>query len=253
MAPETQTAKITARDIHPVVAVEAGYNIYLADNCQDSELHKSAQIAVRNFNKAINSFPEKSPEALYCLNLRMAANSLARGIATRKYNLNKRIAAADQRKDDMIRRLAETEKLVGFFRGGLQLLLLGGFGYFLVRAIFGRTQTAGIDPRYASIAFALALALIGSCVKSRLIAKKVLNVFAQYNEAITQANDRYIQSVVTEYKLTAETANLAWKELTGTDPPTTPSFDDLLLGVMASGTRAPEAENHGPPLAQKPT
>jgi len=95
MAEETEASKIAAKNIYPVVAVEAGYNLYLADNCEDPELHKSARIAAKNFNKMMNSFPEKSAEGLYCLNLRMAANSLARGITTRKHILNKKIAAAE--------------------------------------------------------------------------------------------------------------------------------------------------------------
>ena len=131
MGEKGKAPKIAARDIYPLVAVEAGYNLYLADNCEDSVLRKSGQIAVRQFDKMMNSFPEKSPEGIYCLNLRMAANSLARGIATRKRNLNKRIAATEQKKDDMVNRIAETEKYIGFLRGALHLLMLGGFGYVL--------------------------------------------------------------------------------------------------------------------------
>ena len=87
MAEETEASKIAAKNIYPVVAVEAGYNLYLADNCEDPELRTSARIAAKNFNKMMNSFPEKSSEGLYCLNLRMAANSLARGITTRKHKM----------------------------------------------------------------------------------------------------------------------------------------------------------------------
>jgi len=76
------------------VAVEAGYNLHLADNCRDPELRKFARIAMKNFNKTINPFAEKSPQGLSCLSLRVAANSLARGIATRKHNLGIRIATA---------------------------------------------------------------------------------------------------------------------------------------------------------------
>lgn len=252
MAEETEDSKIAAKDIHPVVAVEAGYNLYLADNCEDPELRNSARISAKNFNKMMNSFPEKSVEGLYCLNLRMAANSLARGIQTRKYSLNKKMAAAEQMRKDMIKRIAEAEKFIGFLRGGLHLLLLGGFGYFLIRAIFkGQTQTAGIDPKYASIAFALALALIGACVKSRIMAKKVQNAFSEYTKAITNANDEYAQSVVVEYKLTAETAKLAWKELTGCEPPMTSGFHRLLISVMGTETKAGETQNAKKPVVKK--
>ncbi len=252
MAEETEASKIAAKDIYPVVAVEAGYNLYLADNCEDPELRNSARISAKNFNKMMNSFPEKSAEGLYCLNLRMAANSLARGIQTRKYSLNKKIAAADQMRKDMIKRIAETEKFIGFLRGGLHLLLLGGFGYFLVRAVFkGQTQAVGIDPKYASIAFALALALIGACVKSRIMAKKVQNAFSEYTKAITNANDQYAQSVVVEYKLAAETAKLAWKELTGCEPPMTSGFHRLLISVMGTETKAGETQNGKKPVVKK--
>lgn len=245
MAEKTKTPGIAARDIYPMVAVEAGYNLYLADNCEGSALRKSGQVAVKQFNNMMSFFPENSAEGIYCLHLRMAANSLARGIATRKRNLSKSIAAAEQKKDDMIRRIAEIEKHVGFLKGGCQLLAIGGFGYIVVMLVFWivkalfeipelETEAGGAGSQYASIAFALALALIGSFLKSRIMAKRVLSVFNEYTEAITRANNEYTQSVIMEYKLAAETANLAWKEFTGSDPPMTRSFHNLLIGIMGA-------------------
>ncbi|MHC4426605.1 MAG: hypothetical protein ACYSYV_10975 [Planctomycetota bacterium] len=258
MAEKKKTPKIAARDIYPLVAVEAGYNMYLADNCDDSVLRKSGQIAIRQFDRMMGSFPEKSPEGIYCLNLRMAANSLARGIATRKRNLNKRIAAAEQKKDDMINRIAETEKYIGFLRGALHLLVLGGFGYVLVMLIFRiakanipalGTESGGEGSRYASVAFALSLALVGSFLKSRIMAKKVLAIFSEYNEAIAGANNQYTQSVIMEYKLAAETANMVWKELTGSDPPMTPGLHNLLISIMGGESAEAEKENNNTPSA----
>jgi hypothetical protein len=249
MGEKSKTPNIAARDIYPLVAVEAGYNMYLADNCEDAILRKSGQIAVKQFDKMMNSFPEKSPEGIYCLNLRMAANSLARGIATRKRNLNKKIAAAEQKKDDMINRIAETEKYIGFLRGALHLLVIGGFGYVLVMLILWiakasipalGTESGWPAAKYASVAFALSLALVGSFLKSRIMARKVLSIFTEYSEAIAKANNEYTQSVIMEYKLAAETANLAWKGLTGSDPPMTPGLHNLLISIM--GGESPETE-----------
>ena len=253
MAERGKAPKVAARDIYPLVAVEAGYNLYLADNCEDSVLRKSGQVAVRQFDKIMASFPEKSPEGIYCLNLRMAANSLARGIATRKRDLNKRIAAAEQKKDDMVGRIAETEKYVGFLKGALHLFMLGGFGYVLVMLMFRiakaniptlETESGGVGTKYASVAFALSLALVGSFLKSRIMAKRVLSIFSEYTEAISEANKQYTQSVIMEYKLAAETANMAWKELTGTDPPMTPGLHNLLISIMGGENAEAERENN---------
>lgn len=253
MGEKSKTPNIAARDIYPLVAVEAGYNMYLADNCEDAILRKSGQIAVKQFDKMMNSFPEKSPEGIYCLNLRMAANSLARGIATRKRNLNKKIAAAEQKKNDMINRIAETEKYIGFLRGALHLLVIGGFGYVLVMLILKitragmpslGTESDGEAAKYASVAFALSLALVGSFLKSRIMARKVLSIFTEYSEAIAKANNEYTQSVIMEYKLAAETANLAWKGLTGSDPPMTPGLHNLLISIMGGESPESEKENN---------
>jgi len=140
--------------------------------------------------------------------------------------------------------------------------MLGGFGYVLIMLIFWianaifsipalQTQAVGKGPQYASIAFALALALIGSFAKSRIMAKRLMSVFSEYTEAITRANNQYTQSVIMEYKLAAETANLAWKEFTGKHPPITPGFHNLLIGLMGGEVGAPELEDNKKPLVEK--
>jgi len=51
MVEETEASKIAAKNIYPVVAVEAGHNLYLADNCKGPELRNSARISAKDFNK----------------------------------------------------------------------------------------------------------------------------------------------------------------------------------------------------------
>lgn len=222
--------------IQPETAIDIGYNLYLCDMCTDPALAKSAKSAINQFNKIAATAGETSPEGMYYVKLRMAANSLARGISRRKQTLRDKLQAAHQRKEDMVRRISQTEHFVGILRGGFQLLLLGGMTYAITTAVFGMTglelESTGMQAKSAAIASALGIALIGSFMNARFMARRILQIFAQYDAAVTTAQKAYARSVIKEYRLAVETANQAWRELTGSDPPATPGLENLLIGVM---------------------
>lgn len=188
---------------------------------------------MNHFNALVDHFDPLSPEGIYCLQLRLAANSLARGIERRKNTLQDALHAVEADKDDAVRRLAQTEGWWGILRGGAQILALGGFGYALVRAVFSlpalTDDTAGMNEGYAALATGLGTALIGSFLKAKYMARHLLAVFKQYSEGIRKAHAQYSASVQGEYRLAAETAHVAWIQLTGEQPPTSPEFHLLIM------------------------
>lgn len=230
----TADPALCARDISPMTAIEAGYNLYLAQYCDPhSPLGESARKAVSHFEALLELFEQHSPQGVYCLQLRLAANSLARGIERRKKTLQSALDAIEAEKDDVIKRLAQTEGWWGILRGGAQILALGGFGYALVRALFSLPTltegTAGMNEGFAALATGLGTALIGSFLKAKYMARHLLKVFKQYSDAIRDAHAQYAASVQGEYRLAAETAHIAWTALTGEKPPTSSEFHLMLM------------------------
>lgn len=221
----------------PDVAIEWGFNLYLADNtAETTEVGRSARRALREFERFVVRFPEHSPERLYLAKLRMAATSFARGIARRKEALASRLEAAREAKQSRILAFAHGERLAGFVKGGLQLLLLGGFSYALVRALlllpFLGAHVAGFEPQYASLATALGSTLLGSFLKSWFLNRRVHHVFAGFEDELRRADREYAESVIREYELAAQFAFHSWTQLTDEPAPMTAAFQNLLLSVM---------------------
>lgn len=242
--------RLHARDIPPSLAIESGYNIYLAQKCEAaSPLGRSARLAIAHFDALLGHFDDLSPEGVYCFQLRLAANSLASGIERRKLTLAKALAAIEAEKNGVARRIAQTESWWGILKGGWQLLLAGGIAYAIVHAIFRlpalSDSTVGMNQQYAALSTALGIALIGSFWKSRSMNARLLGAFDRYREAVDKAHRDYSRDVVIEYQLAAVTANDAWKTLTSEDPPVSAEFHALLLRNMS----APEAETSAAALA----
>jgi hypothetical protein len=227
---------VAASDLMPDDIISWGYNMFLAEWCDKPVLRQSAQEVVRVYEEFANQFESGTKEWWYCARVRGAANSLARGIARRKKTHAERVAAAEQEKNNMIARLLESERWWGLLKGGVRLLLLGGFSYALVRAIFTvphiAQQTTGLQEQYASVATALAVALIGSFVRWRLMMRRILRVFRTYANALSEANDEYAESVLAEYRFTAESAVQAYELLTGHKSPVTAGLNNLLQDLI---------------------
>lgn len=231
---------ISARDISPIIAIEAGYNLYLAEqSAPDSVIQQSAQVAVNNFHLLLEQFDPVSPEGIYCLQLRMASNSLARGIERRKRMQNDMHRAAVEEKDTAIRKFAQTESWFGILKGAIQILSLGGFGYALVHAIFEipklTEHTQGMREDFAAATTALGIALIGSFFKAKFITRRLFKAFDKYDQAKHRANNEYSQTVRSEYLFAAETANNAWQNYTGEPSPLPVEIHNLMLRNMGAG------------------
>ena len=223
--------------ITPDVAIEWGFNLYLADCTPGySEANRAARRALEEFEDVAEAFAEQPQERLYLVKLRMAATSFARGIGRRKETLATRLSAAVERKRRCVAKIAQTERMGGIARGALQLLMLGGFSYVVTRLILeipglglDRDQ---VDPRYASFAMALGSALIGSFIKAWWMGRRILAVFQEYDLEVREAEREYTVSVIKEYELAAQVSYNAWSCLTGEAPPVTPAFRNLLMSVM---------------------
>jgi hypothetical protein len=230
---------IAASDLMPDDVIAWGYNMFLAEWCEKPLLRQSAQQVVQVYEQFADQFEAGSQDWWYCSRVRGAANSLARGIARRKSTYAERVAAAEQEKTNMIARLLESERWWGLLKGGCRLLVLGGFSYALVRAIFTlpriADQTTGLQEQYASIATALAVALIGSFARWRLMMRRIIRVFRTYAQAISEANEEYAKSVLVEYRFAAESAVYAYEQLTGRKSPVTAGFNNLLQDLIQGG------------------
>lgn len=223
--------------VTPNVVVEWGFNLFLADTGRDgSEIRASAKKAVRDLETALSTVRPDSPSGIYITVVRMAASGFARGIERRKRDLMERKEAVRQAKDERVERLGRNQRFGGLLRGGVHLLLVGGFAYAVVRGTFQlprlREHYGGLSEEYVSLASALGAGLIGSFFRDWWIQRELVRLFRNFEAAIERANREYVDSVVAEYQLAAETAANAWHQLTGEPPPVTPAFKNLVIGVM---------------------
>lgn len=223
--------------VSPNVAIEWGYNLYLAEVLDEtSETRLSAVRAVHELEDMVNSFVNGSRERLYLTTLRLAANSFAQGVERRKRSRADALESAKQEKEEAIKRCTRDTRRGGLLSGGFKILLMGGFIFLLVRAVFDlpsvERQAHGADLQYISTCTALGIALIGAYIKAWFTDRKMVALFKQYDLKVQAANDRYADEVVTEYRFAAETADTAWHQLTDAPTPMTKAFEALLLGVI---------------------
>lgn len=223
--------------ITPNMAIEWGYNLYVIQVLKEtSETRRSALKAVKELETLVDSFDPASRERIYLTTLRMAAISFAQGVERRKSQRATELASAMEEKEDALDRNTRDTRRGGLLSGGWKILLLGGFIFFLVRAIFGihvvNEQAHGTDVHYVSMSTALGIALIGAYVKAWFTDRKMRRIFREYDTKVKTANESYAEEVVSEYRFAAQTADMAWQCLTDVPAPMTKAFEMLLLGVI---------------------
>ncbi len=243
-----------ARHLCPEIAILYGYSLYLLDHAGACcALYNDARQAVKEFHGLSASFPLKSPQRCFCMEVRMAAINLARGIATNKKILNDKLRVAEEKREEMIIRMGRTERLAGTLRAGMRLAMLGGFAYAFFRAVislpFLEEKFIGINEQFASVATALAVALIGSSLRALVTTRRTRRIFEDYDEATRHAHEEFTRAVTLQYKLAAETAEMAWKEMTDEPIPMTSGFKALLMGIV-SGEKNGKLRNN--PLSAQP-
>ncbi len=228
--------QVELRDIYPEVAILLGYMMYLAD-AAEGYMKQYALSTVESILLPLKSFDPTTPLGIYASKIQAAAIGLARGISSRKRILNVKLTDAEDKRRDGIARFAKTLKCWGWLTAAVRLVLLGGFGYAFVMAVFGmsaiQNRATGVSAQFASIATALAFALVGSYISASINTLRVVNIFKEHDAAISRADAEYSSRVESEYRYAAEAANLAWQALTGrTDAPMSPGFHNILFDVV---------------------
>lgn len=238
----TMHSEKMTRHLCPEIAILYGYSLYLLDHAKPScALYQDAKKAVAEFHRLAVSFPLRTPQRCFCMEIRMAAINLARGIASNKKILNDKLRVAEKQREDMITRMGRTERLTGLLRAGMRLAMLGGFAYALFRAVISlpmlEGKLIGINEQFASIATALAVALIGSYLRALVTTRRTRQIFQDYDAATQSAHHAFSRAVTLQYKLAAEIAEMAWKEMTDEPIPMTSGFKALLMGIVAGDKR----------------
>ncbi len=224
--------------VTPIVAIEVGYNLYLTEVLDPTKMSwKSAAKAVDEFNGLAESFTPHGPERIYLMTLRLAANSFAQGILRRKRTLNEKLAAAKQEKEASVKRFSKGQGMGGFLIQGGKLLAVGGFLFALAQALvdlpmFQKLGSTENGASFSSLATAIGFTMLGGWVKSWMTDRKIFKLFRKYDEDFRAAHGEYVHEVVSEYRLSAQTAEHAWFLLTGTASPSTGAFENLLMGVI---------------------
>ncbi len=224
----TERRKITIReDLLPDIVAEVGHNLFIQDHPEKHApaVQMSACKALKNFENAISSFPAKTPEGTYCTRLHMLANTLAKGIASKKKECEGKKQDAKDREAEMLSEISQNEKRAGVLMGGLKLLvILGGLGFCagkLMYTIVGAVQSNGVgmNATWMPIATALGLTLLGSCVVSNSRDKKRREIRQERRDAVERAEQECIEKTEWQYQLALQKAGKAWANLTGEDPP----------------------------------
>lgn len=234
-----ETNELAATDIGPGEAIMAGFSMVAADNeALGPAVRTAARKATEEFTSSVETFPVGSRDRQYLDELLMAAVSFAAGLTRRQQERTARIQAAEEEREFNFKRIVQTQRTSGILKGGVQLLLLGGFAYAIVKAMFSlkalESGTPGLDPKYASIATALASALIGSFFKAWWTGRRVDQIHDKYREALREAKCIYSVEATQEYEFAAQEANLAWQKFTGKAPPMTDAFRVLVVGLLSS-------------------
>jgi len=232
---------VRAEDVPPYHVILWGYNLLLADRATEgSHLRNSADKAVREFEDIADVFKDITPAGLYFVELRMVANRLAKGIARRQEIRDEQIREARQRKNEVKEDLVRSEAFSGLRRGGLRLLLLGGFASALVAFILsfsfpGLEKHLSVEksPTYASLATGLGVFVIASFWKAYWIRRKMDRIGPQHDHTIARIVKEYTKAADMEYRIALERATAAWKRFTGREPPNnTAAFTNFVSGIL---------------------
>ena len=236
---------VEARAVGPETAIELGFNLYVTQTHLDTVLGRTAAEAVRDFNILAECFDPKTSEGHYITALRSAGISLSTGIIRRKETLNERIQAAEEQREGSIGRMTMGQRGTGLLFGGLRMLVVGGFVVALVKLLLPILPTGSTEGQAGAwappVVTALGIILISSFFGSWSTGRRIRTIFREFNEAITEANREYRNSVLKEYQLAAEKATAAYREGFDVEPPPTTKGLENLLKSMAEENPLPKA------------
>jgi hypothetical protein len=94
--------------------------------------------------------------------------------------------------------------------------------------------------------------MLGAFLRSWTVLRRLPKISKEFQTDWDKVQRQYRDSVLSEYRLAAETANLAWRQLTGMDsPPTTRAVESLLRAVIDSDGDNPTAAELRPQLRNR--
>src|SRR5438552_4184782 len=132
---QAELFELEASDIAPGEAIMAGFSMVAADNAAlGPTLCAAARKAAEEFTTCVDSFPTGTRQRQYLQELLLAAVSFAAGLTRRQHERAQRIRTAEEERDFNFKRIIQTQRASGILKGGVQLLVLGGFAYYLVNA-----------------------------------------------------------------------------------------------------------------------
>lgn len=227
----------------PFVGVELGFTLATADEEQDSRTKAEANEAATDMLEEMKAFPKGSPERIYINTVRMAAVGLSHGLATRIETLKTVVAEKKAHYKDQMQEFVNSPIKGSLLTVGYKLLMLFGFGtviFALSRYIFSMPQlhhdtaVASGQPQWASLAFAVGLALCGAYIKAWMSARTVRKLTQEMESEIKNARETFLGQAEQQYTICADSCAAAYRSLTGKEPPaSTKAFDRLLASAMA--------------------
>ncbi len=207
-------------------------------NCPEAEINKLASKVVEAFQWTCDHAEAGTKEWQFMTALQQIVVSLSRGIYRRKQIYEKNLQTAVQKKEMQVAEITQVTRQEGFLRSCLRALLLGGFGFALVRAIAPSLSIAdSANPNYASLTAAIALILLGAVVKGFIMNRKIIRIFDDYDRAQLHANISYQQAALEEYTRAEMAACNAWEQFTGEKPLNWPGFEEVLRTDLARQQR----------------
>jgi hypothetical protein len=217
----------------PRAVLDAAYCYYLvdtwpADKPQTATIRMAFSV-VADFERLCQSFCDSGLEASYLFTVKQIMVSLSRGLARGKQTLTARVESAHKECQERLAAISKSTQQSGFWQGSKQMLLFGGFGFVLVRALIPWLDLpSNSQPNFLSAAAGLGLALLMFYIKAKLTDWEVTRVFAYHQYLHWFANQEYGIGAKTEYQRAEHAARAAWKQLTGREAPRSPGFDALI-------------------------
>ena len=232
------------QQLGPHLGVELGFALATADEEKDSRTQQEALDASAELIDALKSWPIGTPERLYLTTLRVAAVGLSHGLSTRVKTLSDIVRTKKKLYDDQLQEFVNSPIKGSLFHIGYRLLMMFGFGtfvYVLARLIFALPQLqreAHVDvnsgqPQWASLAFAVGMALLGAFVKAWMSARTVKKLTKEFEDDVTAARKDFLDQAREQYQICADTCSAAWTALTSETAPSTKAFERLLSTAMA--------------------
>lgn len=225
----------SVRNISPDRVADIAYCYYVSGNAalDGTEVCGLSHRVVQEYDRLSASVPPCTKEHDYLFTISQIIVSLSRGIGRRKGTLHDKLAFAEQQKEELIHTIVESTRQSGFLYAVFRALLLGGFGFFIAKALLPDLHL-GEDqrPNYMAPAMAVALVLLGSYMRAWLIELRIVHIFNCYRSDVNAAYAEYHRGALEEYRRAERDARAAWKALAGEEAADWPGFDEIIEEEM---------------------